>query len=81
MKNEFSLDTALATDLVMPLLAYAELLKQGGAYAELLKQGGAYAQSRLLLTLVEDLDRKLMGVFDQVNNQAPTVRVALPSLA
>ena len=54
----------------MPLLAYAELLKQSGAYA----------QSRLLLTLVEDLDRKLMGVFDQVNNQAPTVRVALPSL-
>lgn len=70
MKNEFSLDTALATDLVMPLLAYAELLKQSGAYA----------QSRLLLTLVEDLDRKLMGVFDQVNAQAPTVRVALPSL-
>ena len=51
MKNEFSLDTALATDLVMPLLAYAELLKQSGAYA----------QSRLLLTLVEDLDRKLMA--------------------
>ena len=51
MKNEFSLDTALATDLVMPLLAYAELLKQGGAYA----------QSRLLLTIVEDLDRKLPG--------------------
>ena len=70
MKNEFSLDTALATDLVMPLLTYAELLKQSGAYA----------QSRLLLTLVEDIDRKLMGVFDQVNNQAPTVRVALPSL-
>ena len=70
MKNEFYLDTALATDLVMPLLAHAELLKQSGAYA----------QSRLLLTLVEDLDRKLMGVFDQVNNQAPTVRVALPSL-
>ena len=70
MKNEFSLDTTLATDLVMPLLAYAELLKQGGAYA----------QSRLLLTLVEDLDRKLMGVFDQVNAQAPTVRVTLPSL-
>ena len=70
MKNEFSLDTALGTDLVMPMLTHAELLKQRGAYG----------QSRLLITLVEDLDRKLAGVFEQVNAQAPTVRVTLPSL-
>lgn len=70
MKNEIALDTTLAADLITPLLAYVELLKQGGAYG----------QSRLLLTLVEDLDRKLAGVFEQVNAQAPTVRVTLPSL-
>lgn len=70
MKNEIALDTTLAADLITPLLAYAELLKQGGAYG----------QSRLLLTLVEDLDRKLAGVFEQITSQAPTVRVTLPSL-
>lgn len=70
MKNEIALDTTLAADLITPLLAYAELLKQGRAYG----------QSRLLLTLVEDLDRKLAGVFEQVIAQAPTVRVTLPSL-
>ena len=37
----------LASNLVMPLLAYVGLMKQGGACA----------QSRLLLTLVEDFDR------------------------
>lgn len=70
MKNEVALDTTLATDLTIPLLAYVELLRQGGAYA----------QSRLLLTLVEDVNRKVLRVFDQINEQAPQVRVRLPSL-
>lgn len=70
MKNEVALDTTLATDLTIPLLAYVELLRQGGAYA----------QSRLLLTLVEDVNRKVLRVFDQINEQAPQVRVQLPSL-
>lgn len=54
MRNAVSLGSTLTTDLLTPLMAYAEMLKQGGAYA----------QSRLLWTLVEDVDRKLMQMFD-----------------
>lgn len=54
MRNAVSLGSTVTTDLLTPLMAYAEMLKQGGAYA----------QSRLLWTLVEDVDRKLMQMFD-----------------
>lgn len=70
MRNAVSLGSTLTTDLLTPLMAYAEMIKQGGAYA----------QSRLLWTLIEDADRKLMQVFEQVNEQAPNVQVRLPSL-
>ena len=69
MRNAVSLGSTLSTDLLTPLMAYAEMLKQGGAYA----------QSRLLWTLVEDVDRKLMQVFVEVNEQCPSVTVKLPS--
>lgn len=70
MRNAVSLGSTLTTDLLTPLMAYAEMLKQGGVYA----------QSRLLWTLVEDVDRKLMQVFEQINEQAPNVQVRLPSV-
>ncbi|WP_288230909.1 hypothetical protein [uncultured Desulfovibrio sp.] len=70
MRNAVSLGSTLTTDLLTPLMAYAEMIKQGGAYA----------QSRLLWALIEDADRKLMQVFEQINEQAPNVQVRLPSL-
>jgi|GEM_PF-4890346 len=70
MRNAIPLDTTLATDLLTPLLAYTALLREGGAYA----------QSRLLSTLVDDVDRKIMRIFDQVNCQAPGLTVKLPSI-
>ena len=70
MRNAVSLGSTLTTDLLTPLMVYAEMIKQGGAYA----------QSRLLWTLIEDADRKLMQVFEQINEQAPNVQVRLPSL-
>lgn len=70
MRNAISLGNTLTTDLLTPLMAYAEMLKQGGAYA----------QSRLLWTLIEDVDRKLLQVFNEITEQAPDVMVKLPSL-
>lgn len=59
----------LATDILTPLMAHADILKQGGCYA----------QSRLLWALIEDVDRQLVEVFGQIASQAPDVRVKLPS--
>lgn len=70
MRNAVSLGSMLATDLLTPLMAHAELVRQSGAPA----------QARLLWTLIEDVDRKLMQVFGQINEQAPNVQVRLPSL-
>lgn len=70
MCNAVSLSSMLATDLLTPLMAHAELVRQSGSPA----------QARLLWTLIEDVDRKLMQVFGQINEQAPNVQVRLPSL-
>lgn len=70
MRNAVSLSSMLATDLLTPLMAHAELVRQSGSPA----------QARLLWTLIEDVDRKLMQVFGQINEQAPNVQVRLPSL-
>lgn len=70
MRNAVSLGSMLATDILTPLMAHAELVRQGGAPA----------QSRLLWVLIEDIDRKLMQVFAEVNEQYPSVTVKLPSL-
>lgn len=70
MRNAVSLGSMLTTDILTPLMAHAELVKQSGAPA----------QARLLWTLIEDVDRKLVQVFAEVNAQCPSVRVKLPSL-
>lgn len=70
MRNAVSLSSMLVTDLLTPLMAHAELVRQSGSPA----------QARLLWTLIEDVDRKLMQVFGQINEQAPNVQVRLPSL-
>ena len=54
MRNAVSLGSTLTTDLLTSLMAYAEMLKQGGVYA----------QNRLFWTFVENVDRKLMQMFD-----------------
>lgn len=54
MRNAVSLGSTLTMDLLTPLMAYAEMLKQGGVYA----------QNRLFWSLVENVDRKLMQMFD-----------------
>lgn len=70
MRNAVSLGTMLTTDLLTPLMAHAEMVRQSGSPA----------QSRLLWVLIEDVDRKLVAVFEQVNAQAPNVQVRLPSM-
>lgn len=69
MRNAVSLGSALTTDLLTPLMVHAELVRQSGAPA----------QSRLLWVLIEDIDRKLMQLFAEVNAQCPSARVRLPS--
>lgn len=59
----------LASDILTPLMAHADMLKQGGCYA----------QSRLLWTLIEDVDRQLVAVFGQIVQHAPDMLVKLPS--
>ncbi|WP_302292815.1 hypothetical protein [Bilophila wadsworthia] len=50
------------------------------AHAALVGQSGSPSQARLLWVLIEDIDRKLLQVFAEVNAQCPSVRVKLPSL-
>lgn len=70
MRNAVSLGSMLTTDLLTPLMAHAELVRQSGSPA----------QSRLLWVLIEDVDRKLLQVFAEVTAQCPAVKVKLPSL-
>lgn len=70
MRNAVSLSSMLATDILTPLMTLAEMVRQSGSPA----------QSRLLWVLIEDVDRKLLQVFAEVNEQCPSVTVKLPSL-
>ncbi len=70
MRNAVSLGSTLTTDLLTPLMAHAELVRQSGSPA----------QGRLLWVLIEDVDRKLLQVFAEVNAKCPSVEVKLPSL-
>ena len=70
MRNAVSLNCALTTDILTPLMAHAALVGQSGSPS----------QARLLWVLIEDIDRKLLQVFAEVTAQCPSVRVKLPSL-
>ena len=70
MRNAVSLGTMLTTDILTPLMTHAEMVRQSGSPA----------QSRLLWVLIEDVDRKLLQVFAEVNEQCPSVTVKVPSL-
>ncbi len=70
MRNAVSLGPMLTTDILTPLMTHAEMVRQSGSPA----------QSRLLWVLIEDVDRKLLQVFAEVNEQCPSVTVKLPSL-
>ena len=70
MRNAVPLNNALATDILTPLMADAALMGQSGSSS----------QARLLWGLIEDVDRKLLQVFAEVNAQCSSVRVKLPSL-
>ena len=56
-------DAEVVTDLMQPLMAYAELLKTAGHPS----------QSKLVWALLEDHYRKLTALLEQVRQQAPDV--------
>lgn len=58
----------LVTDLMQPLMAYAELLKTAGHPS----------QSKLVWALLEDHYRKLTALLEQVRQQAPDVALETP---
>lgn len=58
----------LVTDLMQPLMAYAELLTAAGHPS----------QSKLVWALLEDHYRKLMALLEQVRQQAPDVTLETP---
>lgn len=56
---------ALVSDLMTPLMVYADLLAASGAPA----------QSKMVWALLEQLDRKLMALFVEIYRQAPGVKL------
>ena len=61
-------DAEVVTDLMQPLMAYAELLKTAGHPS----------QSKLAWALLEDHYRKLTALLEQVRQQAPDVALETP---
>ena len=61
-------DAEVVTDLMQPLMAYAELLKTAGHPS----------QSKLVCALLEDHYRKLTALLEQVRQQAPDVALETP---
>ncbi len=61
-------DAEVVTDLMQPLMAYAELLKTAGHPS----------QSKLVWALLEDHYRKLTALLEQVRQQAPDVALETP---
>lgn len=65
---EIPSDAEVVTDLMQPLMAYAELLKTAGHPS----------QSKLVWALLEDHYRKLTALLEQVRQQAPDVALETP---
>ena len=61
-------DAEVVTDLMQPLMAYAEVLKTAGHPS----------QSKLVWALLEDHYRKLTALLEQVRQQAPDVALETP---
>lgn len=61
-------DAEVVTELMRPLMAYAELLKTAGHPS----------QSKLVWALLEDHYRKLTALLEQVRQQAPDVALETP---
>ena len=61
-------DAEVVTDLMQPLMAYAELLKTARHPS----------QSKLVWALLEDHYRKLTALLEQVRQQAPDVALETP---
>lgn len=61
-------DAEVVTELMCPLMAYAELLKTAGHPS----------QSKLVWALLEDHYRKLTALLEQVRQQAPDVALETP---
>ncbi len=74
MKNEISpvgpLAGKVAADLLTPLMAYAELVRESGRTAE----------SKLVWAMLEHLDGKLCAMFIDIHRQAPHVVLKLPDV-
>ncbi len=66
--SHISSDAEVVTDLMQPLMAYAELLKTAGHPS----------QSKLVWALLEDHYRKLTALLEQVRQQAPDVALETP---
>ena len=74
MRNEVSPVGPLAGEVVN------ELLTPMMAYAELLKDSGRKAESKMVWVMLENLDRRLCALFIDNHRQAPQVRLHLPDL-
>lgn len=61
-------DAEVVTELMRPLMAYAELLKTAGHPS----------QSKLVWALLEDHYRKLTALLEQVRQQAPDMALETP---
>ena len=61
-------DAEVVTELMQPLMAYAELHKTAGHPS----------QSKLVWALLEDHYRKLTALLEQVRQQAPDVALETP---
>ena len=61
-------DAEVVTELMRPLMTYAELLKTAGHPS----------QSKLVWALLEDHYRKLTALLEQVRQQAPDVALETP---
>ena len=66
--SHISSDAEVVTELMRPLMAYAELLKTAGHPS----------QSKLVWALLEDHYRKLTALLEQVRQQAPDVALETP---
>lgn len=74
MRNEVSPVGPLAGEVVN------ELLTPMMAYAELIKDSGRKAESKMVWAMLETLDRRLCALFIDIHRQAPQVRLHLPDL-
>ena len=68
-KTDMVLGEILSGEIVTPLLAYSQMLKAGGAYG----------QARVLEILIEDAQKKMNQVFDDINSQVPDLKVKYPN--